>query len=152
LAGTFRSINEEWIQAMFSLEESDRRLLEHPLETVIVPGGRIWFVEHDELGLIGTAALIKRAEGVFELTKMGVLASARGARAGAFLLEHVIDEACAAGIDTLFLLTSTRCQAAIHLYLRFGFDHDAEIMRRFGASYERCDVAMRWVERAAESR
>jgi ribosomal protein S18 acetylase RimI-like enzyme len=40
-------------------------------------------------------------------------------------------------------LTNTRCAAAIHLYEKNGFRHDAGIMARYGARHERCDVAMR---------
>lgn len=144
LAELFRSINEEWIDAMFELEESDHALLGSPIESVIEPGGRILFVEHDELGIVGTCALMKRREGVFELTKMGVLKKARGAKAGEFLLAAVLEEARRMQLDTLFLLTSQKCEAAIHLYQKHGFQHDEEIMREFGAAYARCNVAMRW--------
>lgn len=40
-----------------------------------------------------------------------------------------------------------KCAAAIHLYEKLGFVHDAEIMRLFGARYERCDVAMSYPPR-----
>ena len=76
---------------------------------------------------------------------MGVRAEARGTGAGALLLAALIERAATLpGIDTLYLLTSRKCAAAIHLYERAGFAHDAEIMARFGASYARCDVAMRY--------
>jgi len=144
LAGRFQSINEQWIVEMFSLEAGDRALLESPAESILEPGGRIWFVEHQELGVIGTCALVKRGQGIFELTKMGVLESARGLKAGEYLLEFVLGEALEMQLDTMFLLTSTKCAAAIHLYRKFGFEDDAEIMQRYAASYERCNVAMRW--------
>ena len=48
-------------------------------------------------------------------------------------------------IKTLYLLTNHICAPAIHLYEKAGFRHDAEIMARYGARYERCDVAMRYV-------
>ncbi len=144
LARLFGSINEQWIEAMFAMEASDRALLNTPIESVIEPGGRIWFVEHDTLGIVGTCALMKRGEGIFELTKMGVLESARGAKAGGFLLAAVLAEAEKMQIDLLFLLTNKKCEAAIHLYRKYGFEHDAEILQRFGVAYERCNVAMRW--------
>ncbi len=46
-------------------------------------------------------------------------------------------------VDTLFLLTGGKCRAAIHLYERAGFVHDAEVMDAYGVTYARCDVAMR---------
>ena len=45
-------------------------------------------------------------------------------------------------MDKVYLLTNRKCEAAIHLYEKLGFVHDAEIMAKFGARYERCDVAM----------
>jgi ribosomal protein S18 acetylase RimI-like enzyme len=47
-------------------------------------------------------------------------------------------------IETLYLLTSKKCEAAIHLYKKYGFEHSEEIMRDYGKSYERCDVAMKF--------
>ena len=76
---------------------------------------------------------------------MGVLASARGSGAGATLLGALIARARAMPcIDTFYLLTNRKAQAAIHLYEKAGFTHDAGIMARYGATYARCDVAMRF--------
>ena len=75
---------------------------------------------------------------------MGVAASARGLGAGRVLLAALIDRARALAPETLYLLTNSKCAAAIHLYEAAGFVHDAVIMARFGATYARCDVAMRF--------
>ena len=75
--------------------------------------------------------------------KMGVSQSARGRKVGEFLLAAALERARAMGVaDRLYLLTNTKCAAAIHLYEKLGFAHDPEIMRLFGGRYERCDVAM----------
>jgi N-acetylglutamate synthase-like GNAT family acetyltransferase len=142
LAPAFRAINAEWIEAMFTLEANDRAILDHPRASIIDRGGIIRFVRAGELGIVGTCALIRIADGVFELTKMGVLASARGRKAGEFLLAHIVDAAQAMRLDRLYLLTSHKCAAAIHLYEKAGFVHDAAVMADFGARYARCDVAM----------
>jgi GNAT superfamily N-acetyltransferase len=129
---------------MFTLEATDREVLENPRARIVDPGGEILFVEAEGLGIVGTCALQKTGEGQFELTKMGVLDSARGQKAGEFLLRAVLRRAAARGADTLYLLTSSKCAAAIHLYEKLGFRHDTAIMRDFGARYQRCDVAMRF--------
>jgi ribosomal protein S18 acetylase RimI-like enzyme len=41
-------------------------------------------------------------------------------------------------------LTNKRCAAAVHLYEKAGFVHDAEVMDTYGRRYERSDVAMRY--------
>lgn len=143
-AQAFHDINAEWIQTMFALEPTDRDVLENPRERIIEPGGDILFAEADGRGLIGTCALQKTGPARFELTKMGVLESARGLGAGGFLLQAAIERARSLGCETLYLLTSSKCATAIRLYERAGFEHDAEIMRAFGARYARCDVAMRY--------
>lgn len=144
LAPHFHDINAQWIEAMFRLEATDREVLENPRARIIDKGGAILFVEAAGLGVVGACALQKTGERQFELTKMGVLESARGLKVGEFLLRAMIDRAEQMQVDNLYLLTNTACQAAIHLYEKLGFAHDAGIMRDFGARYERCNVAMRY--------
>ncbi len=144
LAPLFHDINAEWIQAMFTLEPTDRDILENPQERIIAPGGTIMFVEAAGLGIVGTCALLKTGPAAFELTKMGVRETARGLKAGEFLLAAMISRAAEMGAEKLYLLTNHKCAAAIHLYEKLGFEHDAEIMADYGARYQRCDVAMRY--------
>ena len=142
LAPEFARINREWIEAMYVMEPHDHEVLDNPREQIIDPGGTILFVRAPGLGIVGACALMQIADGVFELTKMGVTAAARGRKAGEFLLARMIERARDMGVGTLFLLTSTRSQAAIHLYEKLGFVHDRAIMERYGRLYARCDVAM----------
>lgn len=144
LAPAFAEITREWVEGFFKIENEDRRIIEDPQGTIIDRGGFILFVEAEGLGIVGTCALIKIEDGVFELTKMGVKASARGRKAGEFLLDAVLKRAEAMGLDELFLLTNDKLGAAVHLYEKAGFQHDAEIMRRFGGRYARANVAMRY--------
>jgi GNAT superfamily N-acetyltransferase len=113
LAGAFHDINAEWIGTMFRLEATDLQVLENPRRFIIDPGGAILFVEAAGLGVIGTCALQKTGERSFELTKMGVRTSVRGLKAGEFLLAAVIGRAGALGAELLYLLTNSRCQAAV---------------------------------------
>jgi GNAT superfamily N-acetyltransferase len=129
---------------MFRMEAADRQTLENPRASIIDPGGAILFVEARGMGIIGTCALQKTGPAAFELTKMGVRKAARGLKAGEFLLKAAIDKAEALGADPLYLLTNRSCAAAIHLYEKLGFRHDAGIMADYGARYARCDVAMRY--------
>ncbi len=144
LADDFYRINVEWIETMFTVEANDVAILTQPRALIIDRDGVILFVESPTLGVIGTCALIKVDDGCYELTKMGVRESARGLKAGEFLLAAVLARAAAMHIDMLYLLTNTKCAAAIHLYEKLGFRHDADIMARFGSRYERCNVAMAW--------
>lgn len=145
-AAAFHDINAQWIEAMFVLEDTDRQVLRNPQSMIIDKGGDILFVAVEGLGVVGACALMPSKDGgAFELTKMGVLDVARGLKAGEFLLAAVLERARDMGIETLFLLTNKKCAAAIHLYEKLGFAHDGKIMATYGARYERCDVAMRYV-------
>jgi DNA-binding MarR family transcriptional regulator/GNAT superfamily N-acetyltransferase len=142
LAGDFYRINAEWIESMFALEENDIALLSRPRELILDKGGLVLFAETPDLGVVGTCALMVSEGGWVELTKMGVLESARGRKIGEFLLAQTLERAASAGFDKVYLLTNKKCAPAIHLYEKLGFVHDREIARKFGCRYERCDVAM----------
>jgi ribosomal protein S18 acetylase RimI-like enzyme len=142
LAHHFETINKEWIDEMFVLETIDKQVLEDPQSHIIDQGGKIWFAEHPTLGIVGTCAFWNKGDNSFELTKMGVLKSARGLKVGEILLQHVLGEAKSLGIKKLFLLTNSKCESAIHLYEKNGFVHDKTIMQEYGQNYARCNVAM----------
>jgi DNA-binding MarR family transcriptional regulator/ribosomal protein S18 acetylase RimI-like enzyme len=143
-AADFARINRQWIEAMYSIEPVDEAQLNDPQGTVVATGGDILFVEDPELGIVGTCGLLKTGEAEFELIKMAVLSEARGRGAGEFLLRATIERAFAMGAERLFLLTNSKSQAAIRMYERNGFVHDAELLARAGGEYERCDIAMRY--------
>ena len=142
LAPHFHRINAQWIADMYTLEPTDVDVLENPRARIVDRGGAILFVEDAELGIIGTCGLQKTGERQFELTKMGVVPEARGRKAGEFLLRAMIERAFALGCDRLYLLSSTKGAAGVHLYEKAGFVHDAGIMEEFGKRYARCNVAM----------
>lgn len=144
LAHHFHDINAEWIGAMYKIEPTDEEVLNNPRKKIIDNGGTILFVEAKGLGIVGTCALQKTGPTGFELTKMGVLERARGLKAGEFLLHAMIERGLALGADPLYLLSNTKSAAAIHLYEKAGFTHDADIMAQYGARYARCNVAMRY--------
>lgn len=142
LASAFHDINAEWITSMFVMEEVDRHVLQNPRKTIIDPGGAVLFVELEGQGVVGTGALRWSKPGQLELTKMGVKSGLRGLKAGESLLDALIERSIAMKPERLYLLTSKRCEAAIHLYEKFGFKHDAELLEAARHHYDRCDVAM----------
>ena len=158
-APAFKAINVEWLNEMFEVESSDLATLDHP-QAILDHGGQIYFAElmntsrpDDPVDLdqiVGCVALkrilpplAKQDEGLFELTKMGVLQRARDRKVGEPLLLYALEQAAALPqIKRLFLLTSTKCQAAIHLYEKHGWLHDTSMLERFGHVYKRSDVGM----------
>lgn len=149
-ASAFRDINLEWIEEMFSAEALDREILDHPDRYILDPGGQILVALLDGEP-VGVGALMQVAPGRFELTKMGVRPAARGHKAGARLLLALITRARELEARELYLLSSTKCEAAVHLYEKHGFVHDSDTMERYGKNYARCSVAMSYPLDAASS-
>ncbi len=147
-AGDFARINTEWIETMYTLEPHDRVVLGDPRASIIDRGGDILFAAAGDIGVVGACALMPSGGGTFELTKMGVLAAARGRKVGEFLLAGMIARArqmkAEKTLTELYLLTNRKSEAAIHLYEKLGFVHSEDIMARYGSRYERCDVAMKF--------
>ena len=142
LQPVFAAITRQWVEEMFTLEATDQAIIDNPRRTILDPGGCILFADLPGVGLVGTCALLPAGPATFELTKMGVLPSARGAGVGRFLIDQILVRAYAQQAQTLFLLTNHRCEAAIHLYKKAGFVHDSAILERYRSRYQRCDVAM----------
>jgi len=127
LAHHFYDINAQWVNDMFYMEAYDEKILSNPQKYIIDEGGQIWFAKHEEQGVIGTCAVKNFGDNWYELTKMGVLESSRGLKAGEILLKQVIKDTMKWDVDTLFLLTNSICKPAIHLYEKNGFIHDESI-------------------------
>jgi putative acetyltransferase len=136
----FRALNEEWIVRYFKIEPKDVYALEHPRETILDKGGRIFFaVRNGEA--IGCCALLAIAPGEFEVGKMAVTPSARGLGVGRLVMEAAIAAARAAGAKRLYLETNHMLTPAISLYEASGFQRIPE-ERKVKSPYERSDVAM----------
>jgi putative acetyltransferase len=140
-ADAFRALNEEWITKWFRFEDKDRIALGDPHGTFVAPGGQVYMALHGE-AVVGTAALIRYRDDLYELSKMAVDPATRGRGVGRKLLGYTIEQARALGARTIFLGSSTKLASAVHLYESFGFRHVApadlpEI------KYDRADVFMK---------
>ncbi|MGO4879799.1 MAG: GNAT family N-acetyltransferase [Bryobacteraceae bacterium] len=136
----FRNLNEEWIRRYFAMEPKDEESLADPRETILSHGGRIFFAVRRGV-TVGCCALLAMGPGEYEVAKMAVTESVRGAGVGRRLLETVIAEARAAGARRLYLETNQKLAPAIHLYESLGFRH---IPREcvVPSPYARSNVAM----------
>ena len=54
----FYQLNKQWLEEYFTIEKADEKMLLHPEQTIIKPGGKILFAVFDDK-VIGTCALIK---------------------------------------------------------------------------------------------
>src|SRR3954469_10886691 len=73
----FRRINLEWLDHYNLTESHDLMVLDNPIGTILDRVGVIYLAESDGK-IVGSAALMKEEEGVYELAKMAVTESFRG--------------------------------------------------------------------------
>lgn len=116
----FYDLNIEWLETYFYVEPYDREVLSKPEKHIIQPGGHIFSIIKDE-EVLGTVALLKRGEGVFELTKMAVLPSQRGKNIGQQLIAYCLKFAKDNHFKELYLYSNTLLENAIYIYRKVGF-------------------------------
>lgn len=138
-AGDFKELNIAWLTKHFFVEPHDEEVLGHPEKYIIAPGGNIFFVK-EKGKILGTVALMKVEEGIFELTKMAVTPEAQGKKIGQKLMEHTLSFARAQGWDALIIYSNRKLQNAIHIYKKYGFE---EIPIEGNNPYARGDIKMK---------
>lgn len=137
----FAKLNFEWLEKYFHIEDYDRQLLTNPKKYILNDGGQILFALLDG-EVVGTVALIKRNEGVLELSKMAVTEKYQGMRIGQKLMYACIDYAGQHGCERMFLDSNKKLTPAITLYAKVGFK---EIPVPEDSPYERCNIRMELV-------
>jgi GNAT superfamily N-acetyltransferase len=119
-AEAFRDLNLAWIRKYFTVEPRDSRDLGDPETYILTPGGYIFMAELNG-DAVGTCALMREHEGVFELAKMTVAESVRGLGVGRALGEAAIAHARAIRARRVELFTNSSLTPAIALYHALGF-------------------------------
>jgi N-acetylglutamate synthase-like GNAT family acetyltransferase len=137
-ASAFYELNIEWLETYFYVEDYDKEVLSTPEKYIIQPGGHIFFVIEDDL-VLGTVALMKSEDGIFELTKMAVLPNQRGKRIGQKLMQYCLDFAKEEDFKKLFLYSNTILENAIYIYRKYGF---IEIPVESPSPYKRSNIKM----------
>lgn len=133
----FRALNHEWISHYFAIEAIDNLMLDDPEGYILAPGGHIFMARLGE-ELVGTCALIKEHEGVYELAKMAVSPRAQGLGIGWALGQAAISKAHTLGAKRVELLSNSRLTPALALYEKLGFRH----VPVPPTPYQRTDVKM----------
>lgn len=132
-----KTLNYEWLERYFRIEDSDVVMLSDPKKHIIDTGGFIFYARlHGNI--VGTVSLMKKTDDVYELGKMAVTHTAQGYGIGKRLMEHALSVAKQKGISTLILYSNTGLHSAMHLYKSYGFQ-EVELEE---ALYERADIKM----------
>lgn len=138
-AGDFKKLNVEWLEKFFWVEPHDEEVLGDPQKHIIAPGGTILFAKEGE-DILGTVALMKMEEGIFELTKMAVTPQAQGKKVGQQLMAKAIEFAKAQQWKTLIIYSNRKLENAIYIYKKYGFK---EIPIEGNNPYSRGDIKMK---------
>ena len=134
----FYQLNIEWLETFFYVENFDREVLSNPIKYIIEKGGYIFFLL-ENTKVIGTVALMKKKEKVYELTKMAIIPEKRGNKMGQYLMEYCIDFAKNKKLNKLILYSNTLLKNAIHIYIKKGFK---EIPVEKNCPYKRSNIKM----------
>jgi GNAT superfamily N-acetyltransferase len=120
----FKQLNLEWLDHYNLTESHDLMVLDDPEGTILDRGGFIWLAETDGK-IVGSAALMKEDEGIYELAKMSVTTAYRGKGISKLLIEKCLDKAKEIAARKLSLFSNHQLQTAIGLYEKYGFRHVA---------------------------
>ena len=119
-AADFKRINLEWLDKYGLTEEPDRRVLDNPRATILDTGGAIYLAQVDGV-IIGSAALINEHEGIYELAKMSVVPDWQGKGISKLLMTECLKKARELKAKKIILFSNHQLQAALELYLKYGF-------------------------------
>ena len=136
-AAAFRDLNLEWIEKYFEVEPNDLKMLNDPAGHILAKGGAIVMAEYNG-EIVGTCALLKSEDHIYELAKMAVSPKAQGRQVGYTLVKAVIEKAKALGAAKIFLLSNRSLAPAIHLYKKLGFKE----VPLDSSDYKRSDIKM----------
>lgn len=138
-ATAFRELNEAWISEYFTIEPTDRAMLENAEANILGNGGYI-FVALYKGEVAGVCALVKMDDPVYkyELAKMAVSPAFQGKNIGYLLGKAVLDKAKALGAKQVYLESNTVLKPAISLYHKLGFQK----VTGHETPYARCNIQM----------
>ena len=140
-AKNFADLNYQWIGETYGIEPHDREILDHPQESIVGPGGQVFFALIGP-DVAGTVAMVPLEDDAFELTKMAVDPAFRGNGIGDKLMQACIDFTRSRNRRRIILESNTKQAAAIRLYRKFGFQ---EIPLDPNSQYVRANIRMELV-------
>lgn len=116
----FRQLNLLWLERYNLKELPDVMVLDDPRGMILNQGGYIWLASANE-EIIGSAALMKEHDGVYELAKMSVSNAWQGRGISKLLIETCLRKAKALKAKKVELFSNHQLTAALKLYERYGF-------------------------------
>lgn len=133
----FYRLNITWLDKYQLTETHDVDILNDPEGMIINKGGFIWLAKDGD-AIVGSAALIKETDDIFELAKMAVDDTHQGKGISKLLITVCIKKAKAIGAKKLELFSNHQLTTALALYEKYGFRH----VKVTNSPFETADVKM----------
>jgi putative acetyltransferase len=118
----FKALNAVWLEHYNLMESHDLEILDDPRGTILENGGVIYLAQCDG-HVVGSAALIKEHDGVYELAKMTVAEAYQKRGISKVLLEKCLEKAKELHAVKVTLFSNHQLKAALALYEKYGFRH-----------------------------
>jgi putative acetyltransferase len=132
----FKRLNDEWMTAYFG--KSTDNHLDRP-ETIVENGGYILFAQYKGQ-IVGTCAILKESNKVFEIADMSVTPEFRGQNIGKQMLSEAIERVRKANAREIYVVTSSKLTISLEMFKTYGFREtgfDAEL-----SIYDATDIKM----------
>jgi len=118
----FKELNAEWLYKYNLMESHDLEILDNPKKYILDTGGVIYLVKLDDR-IVGSAALIKEHDNIYELAKMAVAKDHQGKGLSRLLIEKCLFMAKQLNAGKIILFSNSQLTTAISLYEKYGFKH-----------------------------
>lgn len=134
----FIEMNKAWIAEMFAIEEEDIKEMGN-IEPTIEKGGQIFFALDDNNQVLACCMIAPREDGDWEIMKFAARGMYTGTGAGSACLKACMDYAREKQLEKVILVSNRKCEHAIHLYRKFGFQEIPVDKKKF--PFDRADIA-----------
>ena len=104
-ADDFKQLNLEWLDKYNLTETHDLEIINDPKSMILDHGGYIYLARSDDK-IVGSAAIVKEGEGIYELVKMGVTAAFQGKGISRMLIERCLNKAKELKAKKIFLYSN----------------------------------------------
>lgn len=137
----FKALNAVWLNQYNLMEEHDLEILNNPRDLILKKGGVIYLAQHQN-EIVGSAALIKEHDGVYELAKMTVATSHQKMGISKLLLDKCLEKAKALHASKIILFSNHQLKSALSLYEKYGFQHVAVEDSPFATADVKMELAL----------
>lgn len=134
----FIEMNKAWINEMFEMEDADWEELEN-IEQAVAQGGQVFFAVNEQDTVMACCMLAPLANNEWEIQKFAAKTEFKGHGAGKACLQAALNYAETHSIKKLVIISNRKCEAAVHLYRKFGFQEIPVDKEKF--PFERADIA-----------